>query len=53
MQPELALKILDAIDSLAYAARIVCAGYWGRRLRVAAGGIVAAALTMGFGQSPF
>lgn len=29
------LKILDSLDGLACAARLVCAGYWGRRLRTA------------------
>ncbi len=35
MQPERALRLLDALDGLAYAARLLCAGYWGRRLRLA------------------
>lgn len=42
MRPERVLRLLDALDGLAVASRIVCAGYWGRRLRLA--GIAAAVL---------
>jgi hypothetical protein len=35
MHPERVLKLLDSLDGLACAARLVCAGYWGRRLRTA------------------
>ncbi len=35
MQPERALRLLDALDGLAGAVRLVCIGYWGRRLRAA------------------
>ena len=31
---ERALRLLDTIDSMAYALRLACAGYWGRRLRI-------------------
>lgn len=34
MQPERALRFLDALDGLAYAACTACAGYWGQRLAV-------------------
>lgn len=45
MQPERALKLLDTLDSLAYAVRLAWAGY-GRRawllgLLIAAGGLAA------------
>jgi hypothetical protein len=36
MRPECALRLLDTLDGIAYAARLVCAGYWGRRLLFAA-----------------
>jgi hypothetical protein len=36
LQPERALRWLDSLDGLAYAARLACAGYWGRRARIAA-----------------
>lgn len=42
MQPERALRLLDSLDGLAFAARLAWPGYWGRRLRV--GGIAAAAM---------
>jgi hypothetical protein len=32
MEPERALRLLDSLDGLAYAARTACAGYWGQRL---------------------
>lgn len=35
MYPERALRFLDTLDGLAYAMRLACAGYWGRRLRLA------------------
>lgn len=35
MKPEAALRLLDGLDGFASAARLVCAGYWGRRLRLA------------------
>jgi hypothetical protein len=33
MRPERALRFLDSLDGLAYAARLACAGTLGRRLR--------------------
>jgi hypothetical protein len=33
MQPERALRILDGVDGLVFAARLACAGYQGRRVR--------------------
>ncbi len=33
MQPERVLRWLDSLDGMAYAVRLACAGYWGRRLR--------------------
>jgi hypothetical protein len=36
LQPERALRWLDSLDGLAYAARLACAGYWGRRARTVA-----------------
>lgn len=44
VQPERALRWLDSLDGLAYAARLACAGYWGGRLRRLA--LVAAALAL-------
>lgn len=35
MQMERALRLLDTLDSMAYALRLAWAGYWGRRLRAA------------------
>ena len=35
MEPERALRFLDSLDGLAYAARLASAGHWGRRLRAA------------------
>ena len=35
MQPERALRFLDTLDGMAYAVRLACVGYWGRRLRLA------------------
>jgi hypothetical protein len=35
MKPERALRFLDTLDGMVYAARLACAGYWGRRLRLA------------------
>jgi hypothetical protein len=32
LHPERALRMLDTLDSAAYAARLVCAGYIGSRL---------------------
>jgi hypothetical protein len=34
MQPERVLRFLDSVDGMAYAARLACAGYWGRRARM-------------------
>ena len=31
---ERALRLLDTVDGVAYALRLACAGYWGRRLRM-------------------
>jgi hypothetical protein len=36
MLAERALRLLDTLDGVAYALRLVCAGYWGRRLLTAA-----------------
>lgn len=44
VQPESALRWLDAVDSLACAVRLACLGHWGQRLRLlcmAAAGCVA------------
>lgn len=35
LRPERALRWLDSLDGLAYAARLAWAGYWGRRVRLA------------------
>jgi hypothetical protein len=35
MRPERALRFLDTLDGMAYAVRLACAGYWGRRIRLA------------------
>jgi len=35
MLPERALRLLDTLDGIAYAARLACAGYWGHRLLLA------------------
>jgi hypothetical protein len=43
LQPERALRLLDSLDGIAFAMRLACAGYWGRRLRL----LVVAALVAG------
>lgn len=47
MRPERVLRWLDSVDGMAYAARLACAGYWGRRARMtclAAGALCALVL---------
>ncbi|MCC7257377.1 MAG: hypothetical protein IT486_03300 [Gammaproteobacteria bacterium] len=50
VQPERALRWLDSLDGLAFAVRLVCAGYWGRRLRLL--GLTATLVLLVIGRFP-